>query len=71
MGKQKYYFEPKEIIAKGLKNVQETVKTLNYEFTDKEKDSFYYLKTKIKLFDDLGLDNYYKKRIYLIFFNFH
>ena len=68
MGKQKYYFEPKEIIAKGLKNVQDTVRGLNYEFTDKEKDSFYYIRAKIKLFDDLGLDNYYKKMIYLIDF---
>ena len=49
---QKYYFEPKEIIAKGLKDVQETVKGLNYDFANKEEDSFYYIRTKIKLFDD-------------------
>ena len=68
MGRQKYYFEPKEIIAKGLKDVQETVKGLNYDFADKEEDSFYYIRAKIKLFDDLGLDNSFKKMIYLIDF---
>ena len=68
LGKKKYYFDPKEVIAEGLKDVQDTVKGLNYNFTDKEEDSFYYIRTKIKLFDDLGLDNYYKKMIYLIDF---
>ena len=68
MGKKKYYFEAQDIIAKGLNDVQDTVKGLNYNFTDKEEDSFYYIRTKIKLFDDLGLDNYYKKMIYLIDF---
>ena len=68
MGRKKYYFEAQDIIAKGLKDVQDTVKGLNYNFTDKEEDSFYYIRTKIKLFDDLGLDNYYKKMIYLIDF---
>ena len=68
LGKQKYYFESKEIIAKGLKGVQETVKGLNYDFADKEEDSFYYIRTKIKLFDDLKLDKSFKKMIYLIDF---
>ena len=68
MGRQKYYFESKEIIAKGLKGVQETVKGLNYDFAEKEEDSFYYIRTKIKLFDDLKLDNSFKKMIYLIDF---
>ena len=68
LGKKKYYFAPKNIIARGLKGVQETVKGLNFEFTDKQEDSFYYIRTKIKLFDDLKLDNYYKKMIYLIDF---
>ena len=68
LGKKKYYFDPKDVIARGLKGVQETVKGLNYEFTDKQEDSFYYIRAKIKLFDDLKLDNYYKKMIYLIDF---
>ena len=68
MGKIKYYFEKKRIIAKGLKDVKETVRGLNYDFADKEEDSFYYIRTKIKLFDDLKLDNSIKKMIYLIDF---
>ena len=68
MGRQKYYFEPGKIIAKGIKSVQETVRGLNYDFADKEEDSFYYIRTKIKLFDDLKLDNSIKKMIYLIDF---
>ena len=68
LGQKKYYFEADKIIAKGLKNVQDTVKGLNYEFSDKEEDSFYYIRTKIKLFDDMGLDDHYKKMIYLIDF---
>jgi len=68
LGKQKYYFESDKIIAKGLKGVQETVRGLNYDFADKEEDSFYYIRTKIKLFDDLQLDNSIKKMIYLIDF---
>ena len=57
MGRKKYYFEPGKIIAKGIEGVQETVRGLNYDFADKEEDSFYYIRTKIKLFDDLKLDN--------------
>ena len=68
LGKKKYYFASQNVIAKGLKGVQETVKGLNYDFTDRQEDSFYYIRTKIKLFDDLKLDNYYKKMIYLIDF---
>ena len=68
LGKMKYFFEADDVIAQGLKNVQDTLKGLNYEFTDKQEDSFYYIRTKIKLFDDLGIDNYFKKLIYIIDF---
>ena len=68
MGKAKYYFEADDIITQGLNNVKDTLRGLNYEFTDKQEDSFYYIRTKIKLFDDLGLDNHMKKLIYLIDF---
>ena len=44
------------------------MKGLNYKFNDKEEDSFYYIKTRIKLFDDLGLDKSLKEMIYLIDF---
>ena len=56
LGKKKYYFDPRDVIAKGIKGVQDTVKGLNYSFADKEEDSFYYIRTKIRLFDELSLD---------------
>ena len=71
LGKKKYYFDPREVIAKGIKGVQDTVKGLNYSFADKEEDSFYYIRTKIRLFDELGLDDTFKKMIYLIDFPGH
>ena len=63
-----YYFDIKNIIAKGITKVKQTLKGLNYKFTDKDEDSFYYISTKIKLFDDLGLDYSLKRMIYLIDF---
>jgi hypothetical protein len=64
-----YYFESeKNVIGKGKNQVMEILKGLNYDFTDKEEDSFYYLQTKIKIFDELGFDNSLKKKIYLIDF---
>ena len=69
LGEKNYYFEAEEKpITTGLQNVKNTIKSLNYEFTDKEEDSFYYVRTKIKLFDDLGFDDSLKKMIYLIDF---
>ena len=68
LGKEKCYFEADNIITQGLKNVQDTLKGLNYEFTDKQEDSFYYIRTKIKLFDDLGIDDNLKRLIYIIDF---
>ena len=63
-----YYFEADNIIGKGERQVTETLKGLNYEFNEKEEDSFYYIKTRIKLFDDMGLDKSLKDMIYLIDF---
>jgi len=64
-----YYFEAeKNIIGKGKKEVTEILKGLNYDFSEKEEDSFYYLQTQIKLFDELGFDDSLKKKIYLIDF---
>ena len=64
-----YYFEAeKNIIGKGKKQVTEILKGLNYDFSEKEEDSFYYLQIKIKLFDELGYDSTLKKKIYLIDF---
>ena len=62
-----YYFESeKNIIGKGKKQVTDILKSLNYDFSEKEEDSFYYLQTKIQLFDELGFDNALKKKIFLI-----
>ena len=61
-------FKPENIIGKGEKQVIEILKSLNYEFNDKEENSFYYINTKIKLLDDLGLDSSLKRMIYFIDF---
>ena len=63
-----YYLDIGYIIGKGISQVQDLLKGLNYEFTDKEEDFFYYIKTKIKLFDELGLNDSFKRKIYLIDF---
>ena len=63
----KYFIEPEdEIIGKGIRQVKGILNDLNYHYNEKEEDSFYYIRAKIKLFDDLGLDNSLKKMIYLI-----
>ena len=66
LNKNYYYFESKYIIGIGEESIKQTLRGLNYEYNKKEEDSFYYIKTKIKLFDDMGLNNNLKKRIYLI-----
>ena len=64
-----YYFEAeKNVIGKGKNQVIDILKGLNYDFADKEEDSFYYLQTKIKIFDELGFEPSLKKKIYLIDF---
>ena len=66
LGQINYYFEAGNLIGTGIKQVKDTLKGLNYEFNEKEEDSFYYIKTKIKLFDDLEFDDSLKNMIYLI-----
>jgi hypothetical protein len=68
INKTNYYFEPeKNIIGRGLNQVKEILNALNYQNDEeKEEDSFYYVRTKIKLFDDLGLNDSIKRMIYLI-----
>ena len=63
-----YYIESEEyIIGKGLEQVRGILNALNYtNYNENEEDSFYYIRTKIKLFDDLGLDDSLKKMIFLI-----
>ena len=67
--KTKYHFEyDKKIIASGFSNVKEILKSLNYKYAEKEENSFYYVRTKIKLFDEINLNKYFKKNIFLIDF---
>ena len=66
LGQINYYFEAGNIIGNEINQVKDTLKGLNYEFNEKEEDSFYYIKTKIKLFDDLEFDDSLKNMIYLI-----
>jgi hypothetical protein len=70
LNKDKYYFHKKidSIIGKGLTQVRDTLIGLNNKFPSNEKDSFYYIKTRIKLYDELGLDKDQKKMIFLIDF---
>ena len=63
-----YYLYEGKVIGRGTKQVKEILNGLNYKFPDKEDDCFYFVKTKIKLFDDLRLDNSLKRKIYLIDF---
>ena len=66
--KKYYYFKSDYTIGRGEEQIQQTLRGLNYKFNDKEEDSFYYIKTRIKLFDDLGLDKSLRDMIYLIDF---
>ena len=50
-------------IGKGVKQVSEILKGLNYEYTDNEEDYFYYISTKIKLLDEMGLNDNIKNNI--------
>ena len=71
LGNVNYFFHVKsksDLIGKGEKIVKDTLNSLNYDFNEKEKDSFYYIKTRIKLFDDIGLNESLKEMIYLIDF---
>ena len=62
-----YFFESDDyIIGNGLEQVKGILNNLNYNYNEKEEDSFYYIRTKIKLFDDLGLEDSLKRMIYLI-----
>ena len=70
-GKINYYFNSKlykDLIGKGEEEVKNTLNSLNCDYNEKEKDSFYYIKTRIKIFDDMGLNDSLKNMIYLIDF---
>ncbi len=61
-----YYFEEIKDVAKGIYNIKQTLEGLNKDFNKKEEDSFFFIRTKIKLFDDLKFNEHYKNMIYLI-----
>ena len=66
--KNNFFLKLGYIIGKGDKKVSEILSDLNYDYTDKEEDCFYYIRTKIKLFDEIGMDESLKTMIYLIDF---
>ena len=68
LDKPHYFFNEGYIIGKGIKQVNDLLKGLNYKFTEIEEDCFYYIKTKIKLFDELDISDSLKRKIYLIDF---
>ena len=49
LDKTSYYFEDERLIGRGIKQVRETLQGLNLNFNKNEEDSFYYIRTKIKL----------------------
>ena len=63
-----YSFEKKDIIGRGINQVKDTLNGLNYQFSDKKENFFYYITTRIKLFEDLGFEDDYKNTINLIDF---
>ena len=70
-GQINYFFESdldNDLIGKGEEEVKNTLNSLNCDYNDKEKDSFYYIKTRIKLLDDMGLNDSLKNMIYFIDF---
>ena len=68
-GEEKYYFEFEEkYITCDLEQVKNTLKYQNsyYAYKNFDNNSFYYIRTKIKLFDEIPLSNYLKKKLFLI-----
>ena len=66
---EKHYFEyNKNIIAKGFANVKHVLESVNWYYEENETNFFYYVRTKIKLFDEMNLKDYLKKKIFLIDF---
>ena len=61
------YFNNKKKLGKGEEQIKEAIKE---ELKIKEKEVFFYLKSKIKLFDEIGFDDSIKNMVYLIFFPF-
>ena len=54
------------IIGNWLAQVKQILIDINYNFPEKKEDFFYLVQTRIKLFDELKLEENYKKMICLI-----
>ena len=66
LGEVFHYLKIGEIIGKGKDEVKQTLSGLNYKFTEKKNNFFYLVETNIKLFDEMKLEENYKKMIYLV-----
>lgn len=63
-----YYICIQNHIVNGFDNVKKVLTGLNENFPEDEKDTFYLVKTPIKFFNDIKLDNAIKSNIYLLDF---
>ena len=68
LNKTYYYFQKIREIGSGIDKVKETLQGLNKDFPKDEQNCFYYIATKIKLLDELSLNDNLKKMIYFIDF---
>ena len=66
-GKDVYSFKSEEkIIAKGNEDIYKILEGINGKFTDKEEDFFYEINIRIKLIDNLKIDEKLKEKICFI-----
>lgn len=61
-----YVFEEDKLISRNIKNVQNYLKCLNYQYGKDESKYFYLIKTPIKLFDDYKFNDELKEKILLV-----
>ena len=61
-----YVFEEDRLISRNVKNVQEYLNCLNYQYGRDESKYFYLIKTPIKFFDDYKFNDELKEKILLI-----
>ena len=61
-----YVFEEDRLISRNIKNVQNYLKCLNYQYGKDESKYFFLIKTPIKLFDDYKFNDELKEKILLV-----
>ena len=54
-----YFQINNDIITQGYENIKQYLKSLNYNFTEKEEDFFYIINIKIKFIDKASLINFF------------